>query len=72
MYYYLNREANPMATNTDNSRRRTSPPRKRRRREGVSVLAGTFPEAALLLPLCGELGITVNGLLSGERGSGEN
>ena len=31
-----------------------------------------FPEASLLLPLCGELGITVNDLLSGERVSGEN
>lgn len=26
-----------------------------------------FPEVSLLLPLCGELGITVNELLSGER-----
>ncbi len=29
-----------------------------------------FPEVSLLLPLCGELGITVNELLSGERVSG--
>lgn len=31
-----------------------------------------FPEVSLLLPLCDELGITVNDLLSGEIVSGEN
>ena len=31
-----------------------------------------FPEVSLLLPLCGELGITVNDLLSGELVSGED
>ena len=31
-----------------------------------------FPEVSLLLPLCGELGITVNDLLSGEVVSGED
>lgn len=31
-----------------------------------------FPEVSLLLPLCGELGITVNELLSGERVSEED
>ena len=31
-----------------------------------------FPEVSLLLPLCGELGITVNDLLSGEVISGED
>ncbi len=31
-----------------------------------------FPEVSLLLPLCDELGITVNDLLSGEVVSGEN
>ena len=31
-----------------------------------------FPEVSLLLPLCGELGITVNDLLSGEPVSGED
>ena len=30
-----------------------------------------FPEVSLLLPLCGELDITVNELLSGERVCGE-
>ena len=31
-----------------------------------------FPEVSLLLPLCEELGITVNDLLSGELVSGED
>lgn len=33
---------------------------------------GGFPEVSLLLPLCGELGVTVNELLSGERVSPED
>lgn len=33
---------------------------------------GGFPDVSLLLPLCGELGISVNELLAGERVSGED